>query len=134
MQQFHEVGGHVFRREGKRSGPVWYANYRLPDGRQVQRLRDVELWRSALRAELSTRSKNKLLTELHGIFKRAEKVWGLPSNPVEEVELLRERPRVDFDPSLVEILRLQPLIVLEAQPPSLRRPPLLRTRRAVHGR
>jgi hypothetical protein len=97
MQQFHEVGGHVFRREGKRSGPVWYANYRLPDGRQVQRLRDVELWRSALRAELSTRSKNQLLTELHGIFKRAEKVWGLPSNPVEEVELLRERPRVDFE-------------------------------------
>jgi hypothetical protein len=60
-------------------------------------VRDVELWRSALRAELSTRSKNKLLTELHGIFKRAEKVWGLPSNPVEEVELLRERPRVDFE-------------------------------------
>ena len=28
--------GHVFRREGQRGG-VWYAKYRLPDGRQVQR-------------------------------------------------------------------------------------------------
>ncbi|MFL5904748.1 MAG: hypothetical protein ACJ76Q_13205, partial [Solirubrobacteraceae bacterium] len=28
--------GHVFRRDGKR-GPVWYAKYRLPDGRQCQR-------------------------------------------------------------------------------------------------
>jgi hypothetical protein len=28
--------GHVFRVERKR-GPVWYAKYRLPDGRQVQR-------------------------------------------------------------------------------------------------
>jgi hypothetical protein len=28
--------GHVFRVERVR-GPVWYAKYRLPDGRQVQR-------------------------------------------------------------------------------------------------
>jgi len=28
--------GHVFRAERKR-GAVWYAKYRLPDGRQVQR-------------------------------------------------------------------------------------------------
>ncbi len=28
--------GHVFRLE-RRRGPVWYAKYRLPDGRQVQR-------------------------------------------------------------------------------------------------
>jgi hypothetical protein len=28
--------GHVYRAERKR-GPVWYAKYRLPDGRQVQR-------------------------------------------------------------------------------------------------
>ena len=28
--------GHAFRVERKR-GPVWYAKYRLPDGRQVQR-------------------------------------------------------------------------------------------------
>jgi hypothetical protein len=28
--------GFVFLREGKR-GPVWYAKYRLPDGRQVKK-------------------------------------------------------------------------------------------------
>jgi hypothetical protein len=28
--------GHVFRVEGER-GAVWYAKYRLPDGRQVQK-------------------------------------------------------------------------------------------------
>lgn len=30
------VSGHVFRVERQR-GPVWYAKYRLPDGRQVQK-------------------------------------------------------------------------------------------------
>jgi integrase len=30
------TSGHVFRIEGKRR-PVWYAKYRLPDGRQVQK-------------------------------------------------------------------------------------------------
>jgi integrase len=30
------ISGHVFRREGARR-PVWYAKYRLPDGRQVQK-------------------------------------------------------------------------------------------------
>ena len=30
------VSGHVFRVERKR-GPQWYAKYRLPDGRQVQK-------------------------------------------------------------------------------------------------
>lgn len=29
------ISGHVFKRDGKR-GAVWYAKYRLPDGRQVQ--------------------------------------------------------------------------------------------------
>ena len=32
-----EASGHVFRVERKR-GPVWYAKYRLPSGRQVQKL------------------------------------------------------------------------------------------------
>ncbi|HEY5053281.1 MAG TPA: hypothetical protein VII45_07725, partial [Solirubrobacterales bacterium] len=30
------ISGHVFKRKGKR-GAVWYAKYRLPDGRQVKR-------------------------------------------------------------------------------------------------
>ena len=36
FDQVPSATGHVFRREGKR-GPVWYAKYRLPDGRQCQR-------------------------------------------------------------------------------------------------
>jgi hypothetical protein len=36
MQRDRPSSGHVFRVERKR-GPVWYAKYRLPDGRQVQR-------------------------------------------------------------------------------------------------
>ena len=36
MPPFRTPSGHVFRVERKR-GPVWYAKFRLPDGRQVQR-------------------------------------------------------------------------------------------------
>ncbi len=36
FSQARAVSGHVFR-VVRRSGPVWYAKYRLPDGRQVQR-------------------------------------------------------------------------------------------------
>jgi integrase len=36
LQPLQTPSGHVFRVEQKR-GPVWYAKYRLPDGRQVQR-------------------------------------------------------------------------------------------------
>ncbi|HEU4973973.1 MAG TPA: tyrosine-type recombinase/integrase [Baekduia sp.] len=191
MQQFRQVSGHVFRVERKREGWVWYAKYRLPDGRQCQRRigpawtsrgrpaagfftkrtaeawladvldqaragtlpgmvrtnatvadacaewlryseqergcspgtmrgrrsevrvhfipafgeraiedvtsRDIERWRSSLPERLAPRTKNKLLTSLHGVFKRAMKVWGLPANPVADVEPLRERPRVDFE-------------------------------------
>jgi hypothetical protein len=35
QQAKRPISGHVFKREGKR-GAVWYAKYRLPDGRQVQ--------------------------------------------------------------------------------------------------
>ena len=170
--------GHVFRVE-RAAGPVWYAKYRLPDGRQVQKKigpawtdrgrpavgyftkRTAEAWlrdlldqarqgtlpglvvsgatfadaaaewlrfieedrarkpstlsdyRSALKAHLlpafgsqplesitpeqidawrrglmglSNRSKNKLLIQLHGIFRRAQMVWGLQANPLARVE------------------------------------------------
>src|SRR3989454_7071210 len=36
MPSFRPPSGHVFRLDRAR-GPVWYAKYRLPDGRQVQR-------------------------------------------------------------------------------------------------
>lgn len=181
------VTGHVFRVERKR-GPVWYAKYRLPSGRQVQKLlgpawaergrppagsftkrtaedwlratldearrgtlpgmvrtgatladaaaewlrysehdravkkstlteyrltadrlvRDIgdipiedvtpemlERWKSTLK--LSNRSVAKYLVILHGIFKRAMKVWGLPRNPVVGVERPRYRVSDDLD-------------------------------------
>jgi integrase len=179
--------GHVFRREGRR-GPVWYAKYRLPSGRQVQRrigpawtqrgrpadgyftkrtaedwLRSVldearrgtlpgmvrtgaklsdaaaewlrycekeravkpstvteyrhsadriirglgdvpiedvtpemlERWKGTLTC--SNRTAAKYLINLHGIFKRAMKVWGLPRNPVADVERPRSRVSDDLD-------------------------------------
>jgi integrase len=179
------ISGHVFRIERVR-GPVWYAKYRLPDGRQVQkkigpafggrgrpsagtftkrtaqawlddvlaaarrrelpgmvrtgatvadavpewlryvehdravkpstltdyrhtanriardlgemRLEDVttevlERWRATLTS--SNRTVAKHLVILHGIFRRAMKVWGLPSNPAATVE--RPRYRVSDD-------------------------------------
>ena len=169
--------GHVFRIDRAR-GPVWYAKFRLPDGRQVQKklgpawtdrgrpangyftkrtaedwLRDVldqarrgtlpgmvqtgatfedacaeflryvrddrerkpstiagyesiirsmllpafgeqpvesittaqiEQWLASL--PQSTRTRTLALVLMHGIFRRAKKVWGLPSNPAAEVE------------------------------------------------
>jgi len=179
--------GHVFRIERKR-GPVWYAKYRLPDGRQVQkkigpawtgrgrpaagyvtkrlaegwlddvlararraelpgmvatgatvadaaaewlryvehdrackpstltdyrhtadritrdlgshRLEDVtvemlERWRGTL--AVSNRTVAKYLVILHGIFRRAMKVWGLPRNPAAEVERPCFRVSDDLD-------------------------------------
>jgi integrase len=179
--------GHVFRVERKR-GPQWYAKYRLPDGRQIQRrlgpawsgrgrpsagyftkrlaeewlrgtldevrrgifpgmvstgatfadaaaewlryvehdrackpstltdyrhtadrlvrdmgalrLEDVttellEQWKAGL--SVSNRTVAKYLVILHGIFKRAMKVWGLPRNPAASVERPRFRVSDDLD-------------------------------------
>ena len=179
--------GHVFRVDRVR-GPVWFAKYRLPDGRQVQRkigpawtergrpaagfftrrtaedwlrktldearrgtlpgmvrtgatlrdaaaewlrysehdrackpstltdyrhtsdrvLRDLgelrleevtpellERWKRTL--TVSNRTVAKYLVVLHGIFKRAMRVWGLPRNPVAEVERPRYRVSDDLD-------------------------------------
>jgi integrase len=55
--------------------------------------RAIEEWRAGLgdgRA-LTNRTRNKAVTILGGIMERARKVYGLPSNPVREVEKLRER-------------------------------------------
>jgi integrase len=46
---------------------------------------DIEEWRRSL-VGLSDRSKNKLLIQMHGIFRRAQIVWGLPANPLARVE------------------------------------------------
>jgi integrase len=182
------VSGHVFRVARKR-GPAWYAKYRLPDGRQVQRrlgpawttrgrpaagyltkrsaeawlhdvleqaragtlpglrrsnatvadaaaewlryviadraikpstqkeyrsmlnahilpafgdrpleavtARDIERWRAGL--TVCPRTKNKLVTVLHGIYRRAQRVWDLNVNPAVHVERLREPRSLDID-------------------------------------
>jgi integrase len=186
------VSGHVFRVDRAR-GPQWYAKYRLPDGRQVQRrigpawtargrpavghftkrsaeawldralaevrrgehadsirtgatvadaaaewlrwaehdrackpstltdyrhtarrierdlghlrLEDVtpellERWRATL--DVSNRTVIKYLVVLHGIFRRAMKVWGLPRNPAAAVERPRVRASDDIDAFSVE--------------------------------
>ena len=47
--------------------------------------------------ELSNKSKNNLVVLLHGIFRRAVKVYGLPANPVAKVERLRVRASGDIE-------------------------------------
>jgi integrase len=55
----------------------------------------IEAWRRSLTG-LSNRSKNKLLIQLHGIFRRAQMVWGLPVNPLARVEKHPMRPSGDI--------------------------------------
>jgi len=56
---------------------------------------EIELWRRSL-TDLSNRSKNKLLIQLHGIFRRAQTVWALPVNPLARVEKHPMRPSGDI--------------------------------------
>jgi hypothetical protein len=196
MQLSRVPTGSVYRREGARR-PVWYARYRLPDGREVRRRvgpawtgrgrpaagffthQSAEAWladilgearrgtlpgmvrtgatfadaaaeylryvehdrgrkRSTLfdyesvlkthllpafgqrrledittaaiegwRAEVSlrrrrdrpltARTRNKMIVVLHGIFRRACKVWSLPLDPVAQIERFPELPSGDID-------------------------------------
>lgn len=67
--------------------------------------RQVERWRAGL--AVGARTKNKLLVELHGIFRRAEHVYGLRVNPVAGIEKLRVAQKVDlqvFTPAEVRAL------------------------------
>jgi integrase len=200
MGALREPSGHVFAADRAR-GRVWYAKYRLPDGRQVQKrigpawtdrgrppagyftkrtaqawLRDVldqarrgtlpglvrtgatfadaaaeylryaehdrgckpstlrdyrstitahlipafgsmrvedidaatiERWRAGLPGHLSPRTKNKLLIQLHGIFRRAQGVYGLPRNPMTDIERHRQRSSGDIQVfSVEEVLAL----------------------------
>lgn len=55
----------------------------------------IERWRAGLGADrpqpITNRTRNKSVTILGGTMERARKVYGLPSNPVRDVEKLRER-------------------------------------------
>jgi len=78
----------------------------------VMRVEDVsaatiERWRAELPPTLSPRTKNKLLIQLHGIFRRAQRVYGLPGNPMAEIERHRQRPSGDIQVfSVEEVLAL----------------------------
>jgi integrase len=48
-------------------------------------------------ARITPRTRNKVLNVLHGIFARAKKVWGLPLNPVADVERHPDRQRGDIE-------------------------------------
>jgi integrase len=188
LRRARSISGHVFRVD-RASGPVWYAKYRLPDGRQVQKKiapawtkpgrpdsgyvnrRGAEAWLSDIlaqahagtlpgmvrtgitfaaassewlrycvedrackpstmvdyrhtvsrvlvpifgpllleditapaietwRASLTTsaRTRNKQLTILNGIFRRAQRRFGLQRNPVLEIERMREPRQVNLD-------------------------------------
>lgn len=66
---------------------------------------DLERFRSSLDA--APRTKNRLMTEAYGIFRRAQKVYGLPVNPAAGIERLRERRNVElqvFTPEEVHAL------------------------------
>jgi integrase len=59
---------------------------------------EVESFRERMVAEgvLSARTINKRLQQLHSIFKRAQRVWELPSNPVANAERQPQRRSGDF--------------------------------------
>jgi integrase len=56
---------------------------------------DVERWRRSLTS--GARTRNKLLTQLTAIFKRAQRVWDLPRNPAGQVDKLREQTYSDLE-------------------------------------
>jgi integrase len=63
---------------------------------------EIEEWRAGLERgrsgkELSNATRNRLLVLLHGIFRRACKVYGLPFNPVGSVERQRVRSSGGID-------------------------------------
>ena len=63
--------------------------------------------------DASNRTVAKHLVVAHGIFRRAMKVWGLPRNPVADVERPRVRISNDIDAlSPEEKERFLPIVVL----------------------
>jgi integrase len=90
--------------------PSTLSGYRFSARRVVEdlghlRLEDVtpellERWRATLEGSNRTVAKNIVI--VHGIFRRAMKVWGLPSNPAATVERPRVRVSDDIDAFSVE--------------------------------
>jgi integrase len=70
----------------------------------TQRLEDittegVERWAAGLTVggRMNNRTKLKILTVLHGVMKRAKRVWKLPRNPITDVEKPVQTHRTDID-------------------------------------
>jgi len=59
----------------------------------------VDAWRAQVVTErrLANKTVNKVLAVLHGIFERARKLYGLPANPVAEVEKQPRKQRVNIN-------------------------------------
>ncbi len=59
----------------------------------------IDAWRARIVGErrLANKTVNKVLAVLHGIFERARKLYGLPANPVTEVEKQPQRQRVNIN-------------------------------------
>lgn len=55
----------------------------------------IERWIASVQA--SPRTRNKLVILMHGILKRARKVWGLPHNAAAGIEKFPQRPSGDID-------------------------------------
>jgi integrase len=65
-------------------------------------VREIERWRSGMSGarqvrELSNKTKNNLLVLMHAIFRRAVKLYGLPVNPVANVDRFRVRSSGDIE-------------------------------------
>ncbi len=75
--------------------------------------RDIERWRSGMAGTrdaraLSNKTKNNLLVLMHAIFRRAVKLYGLPINPVANVDRFRVRGSGDievFSPEVWSLVR-----------------------------
>src|SRR5207237_2902463 len=46
---------------------------------------------------MNNRTRLKILTVLHGVFKRAKRVWRLPRNPVSDVEKPTQRRGIEIE-------------------------------------
>ena len=67
-------------------------------------VREIERWRAGMSSartqrELSNKTKNNLLVLMHAIFRRAVKLYGVPSNPVANVDRFRVRSSGDIQVS-----------------------------------
>ena len=64
-------------------------------------VQEIERWRAGMSSvrverELSNKTKNNLLVLMHAIFRRAMKLYGLPANPVANVDRFRVRSSGDI--------------------------------------